>query len=79
MFNIKGPYQVELQVGKNYAWCSCGKSSKMPYCDGSHSTTDKKPMVFKTDETGKAVLCGCQLSMKAPYCDGSHASGCCGL
>jgi CDGSH-type Zn-finger protein len=28
------PFAVE--VGKNYSWCSCGKSEKQPFCDGSH-------------------------------------------
>ena len=30
---------VEVESGKNYYWCSCGKSGKQPFCDGSHGGT----------------------------------------
>ena len=30
------PYQVELEAGKRYAWCACGRSKRQPFCDGSH-------------------------------------------
>ncbi len=33
----KAPYGVEVESGKTYFWCTCGKSSKQPFCDGSHS------------------------------------------
>lgn len=32
----KGPFAVELEAGKNYHWCACGKSANQPFCDGSH-------------------------------------------
>jgi CDGSH-type Zn-finger protein len=25
------------EAGKTYCWCSCGKSAKQPFCDGSHT------------------------------------------
>ena len=28
---------VNVEQGKSYYWCSCGKSSKQPFCDGSHN------------------------------------------
>ena len=31
-----GPIAVELKKDKSYYWCHCGKSSKQPFCDGSH-------------------------------------------
>ena len=31
-----GPTAVEVEKDKSYYWCSCGKSSKQPFCDGSH-------------------------------------------
>ena len=31
------PYAVDIEAGKNYFWCSCGKSDKQPFCDGTHS------------------------------------------
>jgi len=31
------PFKIAVEEGKIYAWCSCGYSSKQPFCDGSHS------------------------------------------
>ena len=28
---------VDVEEGKSYYWCSCGKSSNQPFCDGSHN------------------------------------------
>ena len=28
---------VDVEQGESYYWCSCGKSSKQPFCDGSHN------------------------------------------
>jgi CDGSH iron-sulfur domain-containing protein 3 len=68
----KEPFAVELEEGKNYAWCSCGKSGNQPFCDGAHKGTGKVPMVFKADETKTAYLCGCKQTGNGPFCDGSH-------
>ena len=35
-----GALAVDVVEGKSYYWCSCGKSSKQPFCDGSHKGTD---------------------------------------
>jgi CDGSH-type Zn-finger protein len=32
----KLPAKVELEEGKNYVWCRCGRSNNQPFCDGSH-------------------------------------------
>jgi len=64
---------VELEEGKNYAWCSCGLSENQPYCNGSHSGTSLVPKVFKAEKE-KAALCMCKQSKNPPYCDGSHMS-----
>jgi CDGSH-type Zn-finger protein len=42
----KGPYQVPLEAGKAYFWCTCGRSAKQPFCDGSHKTTSLQPLRF---------------------------------
>ena len=68
----KVPTKVELEQGKDYYWCRCGKSSSQPFCDGSHAGTDITPMKFNADKTGAVVLCQCKASANAPFCDGSH-------
>ncbi|MDD3807958.1 MAG: CDGSH iron-sulfur domain-containing protein [Candidatus Marinimicrobia bacterium] len=69
-----GPYEVELQEGKRYLWCACGRSMKQPFCDGSHVGTDFKPVAFTVEKSGKASLCGCKHTKNPPYCDGTHTT-----
>ena len=38
---------IDVEQGKSYYWCSCGKSSKQPFCDGSHKGTEFKPFVYR--------------------------------
>jgi CDGSH-type Zn-finger protein len=71
---MKYPAKVELEAGKNYAWCSCGLSEKQPFCDGKHKTTEFRPLVFKAEESKTAYLCQCKMSKTQPYCDGAHKS-----
>ena len=54
------PYQVELEAGKRYAWCRCGRSKKQPFCDGSHAGTGIEPLMFTAERTELALLCGCK-------------------
>jgi CDGSH-type Zn-finger protein len=66
------PYQVELEAGKRYAWCRCGRSNKQPFCDGSHAGTGIEPLMFTAERSELALLCGCKDTGDPPYCDGSH-------
>jgi len=68
------PAKVELEAGKQYAWCACGLSEKQPFCDGHHRTTEFRPMVFTAAETKTAFLCQCKHTKNPPYCDGTHKS-----
>lgn len=67
-----GPYLVELEEGKRYAWCRCGRSETQPFCDGSHKQTGITPLVFTAERTETTNLCGCKDTGDAPFCDGSH-------
>lgn len=69
----KKPYVVEETPGKR-AWCACGLSAKQPYCDGSHKTTEFKPIIVTIEKAGKVFWCGCKHSANAPYCDGTHST-----
>ncbi len=69
----KGPYVVDLEVGKTYYWCSCGRSESQPFCDGSHKGTNFEPVRLEVSETKKAGLCGCKHTKAAPFCDRGHS------
>ena len=69
------PIGVEVEAGKSYWWCSCGKSAKQPFCDGSHTGTDFTPMKYDAPETRKAYFCTCKATGNSPLCDGSHSRG----
>lgn len=69
----KAPFPVEVQAGKSYFWCSCGKSSKQPFCDGSHQGSEFAPIPWKAEKTEKKFFCGCKMTDGKPFCDGSHS------
>ena len=68
----RAPIAVEVEEGKSYWWCTCGKSAKQPFCDGSHNGSEFTPMKYDATRTGTAWFCGCKHSKNAPLCDGSH-------
>ena len=69
----KAPYPVEVESGKTYFWCSCGKSASQPFCDGSHKGSEFSPVKHTAEKDGKAFFCGCKKSDKQPMCDGTHS------
>ena len=66
------PIGINVIEGKSYFWCTCGKSLKQPFCDGSHKGTAFAPLVYKPDQTKKVFFCTCKLTKDKPLCDGSH-------
>ncbi len=70
----KAPYATDVEAGKAYVWCACGKSANQPICDGSHKDTGIFPVKFTAQEDGRVFFCGCKHSATAPMCDGSHAT-----
>ena len=69
-----GPYETEVEEGKTYVWCACGRSAKQPFCDGSHEGTNFSPIVYKTGKTATVFFCGCKKTGNQPLCDGSHSA-----
>lgn len=67
------PIAVQLEAGKQYHFCTCGRSNNQPFCDGSHAGTEFAPRAFTAQESGESHLCRCKHTANAPYCDGSHA------
>ena len=51
------PIAVELKAGEKYYFCTCGRSGKQPFCDGSHVKTSFSPKAFTAEKDGKAYLC----------------------
>ncbi|GMT49634.1 MAG: hypothetical protein IEMM0008_1173 [bacterium] len=68
----KAPYVIEEEP-REIHWCSCGRSSNQPYCDGSHQGTDFQPVTVTIAKKEKVAWCGCRHTSNPPYCDGSHA------
>ncbi|MGI9400072.1 MAG: CDGSH iron-sulfur domain-containing protein [Rhizobiaceae bacterium] len=66
------PFAVEVEEGKNYFWCACGKSANQPFCDGSHKDTGFSPVAWKADKAGTKYFCGCKQTHSQPFCDGTH-------
>ena len=57
------------------AYCQCGLSGKLPYCDGTHNRegTGVAPIVIDVEEAGKKAICQCHKSGSLPWCDGTHS------
>lgn len=68
----KQPYAVTVEAGKQYYWCSCGRSKTQPFCDGSHQGTGFSPEVFEAPKSETVYFCGCKKTGNSPLCDGSH-------
>jgi len=68
----KSPFPVEVEAGRTYLWCACGRSAKQPFCDGSHKATTIMPIRYTAEKTGKVWFCGCKQSGRKPLCDGTH-------
>ena len=68
----RSPQLEQLEAGKRYAWCSCGLSTKQPWCNGNHKGSGFSPLVFENEETRTAAMCLCKQTKNPPFCDGSH-------
>jgi len=66
------PAVIKLEAGE-YWWCSCGKSSKQPFCDGSHTGSSFTPQKVVIEEAKKVALCNCKHSSDRPFYDGVHS------
>jgi CDGSH-type Zn-finger protein len=67
------PIYVDEMPGKK-AYCTCGWSDKIPYCDGAHKRleTGCKSVKVELMEGGPRWVCQCHQSKDMPWCDGTH-------
>ena len=70
----KSPYEVDVEEGKSYWWCACGRSKSQPFCDGSHKGTGLSPVEYTAKRTKPVYFCGCKQTDAQPLCDGKHNS-----
>lgn len=68
----KAPFPVDVTAGQKLFWCSCGKSERQPFCDGSHQGSQFTPIPFEADADKTLYFCGCKHSKNGAFCDGSH-------
>lgn len=68
----RAPQKVQLEAGKNYAFCTCGLSDGQPFCNGAHKGTEYRPNVFTAEKDEEMWMCLCKHTDNAPKCDGSH-------
>ena len=68
----RAPITVDVEAGKSYWWCACGRSKTQPFCDGSHKGSSFSPIEYKATESTRAFFCACKRSGKKPLCDGTH-------
>ena len=68
----RAPIGLDVEAGKEYFWCACGKSTKQPFCDGSHKGSPFSPVKWVAPETKKAFFCLCKQTSDTPLCNGSH-------
>lgn len=67
----KSPVVLDTKAG-TYYFCSCGHSSKQPFCDGSHKDTGFLPEKIVVENDKKIAWCACKHSDKGAICDGKH-------
>lgn len=67
----QGPYEVEVEEGRTYRWCSCGLSRTQPWCDDAHVGTGMEPISFVAPITAVFHMCGCKSSENKPWCFGT--------
>lgn len=78
MKSTEKPVSVQLRSLKmdmdpgTYFWCSCGRSKKQPFCDGTHKGTAFRPEKVVIEKAQRISWCMCRHSEKGAICDHKH-------
>ncbi|MFN7662951.1 MAG: CDGSH iron-sulfur domain-containing protein [Alphaproteobacteria bacterium] len=43
--------KISVEKGQTYFLCTCDKSARFPFCDGSHKGTGQKSLPYTAAET----------------------------
>ena len=68
----KSPYATDVEEGKSYWWCACGRSKKQPFCDSSHKGTEFSPVMYESKTAQTVYFCCCKQTGNRPECDDTH-------
>lgn len=61
---------IEFKSGQSVYFCTCGKSSKFPFCDGTHKLENQfKPRFKVYDQDAIETLCECGKCSQFPLTD----------
>jgi CDGSH iron-sulfur domain-containing protein 3 len=66
------PIGVNVEAGKDYWWCACGKSKNQPFCDGSYKGSSFTPLQWTATESRRVAFCTCKQTTARPLCSGAH-------
>ena len=69
---VINPIVFDVEKGKDYWWCACGKSKTQPFCDGSHHGSGVTPQKYTATRNERVWFCLCKQTRHAPLCDGTH-------
>lgn len=70
-------YKLQVQEGRRYLLCMCGRSRKRPLCDGAHAGSGTLPFFYTASGTGEVQVCGCNQTTTKPLCDANCVTRCC--
>ena len=68
------PIGVDVEAGRDYWWCACGRSKNQPFCDGSHKGSSFSPVQWTAPESKQVWFCACKQTATQPLCSGAHAA-----
>lgn len=69
----RAPIAVDVEAGRIYWWCSCGRSANQPFCDGKHKDTPFKPLQYEAKASETLFFCACKHTATPPLCDSTHS------
>ncbi len=70
----KSPCPVDVEAGRKYWSCVCGRSAKQPFRDGIHKAFGLALLEYMASATTQIWFCGGKSTKSRPLCDGTHST-----